>query len=81
MKSLCLTTEKLNELMSDLYKTTCEVVFCEEREIEVIRMSLEREIALEDAFEELDAHFNVEITSFDVMELGEVGEVFVFIFQ
>lgn len=80
MKSLCLTTEKLSELMSDLYKETCKVEFCEESEIEVIRMATGKEIALEDAFEELNTHFNVEVTSFDVLEMEDYGEVFVFFF-
>ena len=78
MKTLCLSAQNLNELMSAIYQTTSEVVFCEEKEIEIVRISPEREIALEDTFEEIDARFNVEVSSFDVMDLGELGEAFVF---
>lgn len=78
LKTLCYSATSLNELLTELYATTSEVVFCEERELEVVRMT-GREIVLEDAFEEIEARFNVEIESFDVMHLGELfGDAFVF---
>lgn len=78
MKTLCFATENLNVLLSDLFMTTAEIVFCEEREFEVVSMPNGREILIEDAFEEIGKRFNAEVESYDVMELGERGEVHVF---
>lgn len=83
MKTLCLATENLNELMTDLYNTPAEVVFSEEKEIEVIQFPGQdvEEIALEDSLEKISNQFNTTVESFDVMDLGELGFGFVFFLQ
>lgn len=78
MKTLCFDTENLNVLLSDLFMTSAEVVFCEHRECEVVRMPNGREIQLEDTFEEIGKRFNSEVESHTVTELADHGEVHVF---
>ena len=78
MKTLCYSNESLNELMSELFLAPAEVIFCEDREVEMVKLPEGREFPLEDAFDEMNARFNIEITSFDVRGLEDVGEVFVF---
>lgn len=81
MKTLCFATENLNVLMNELFATTCEVVFCEEKLAEVIRFEEGREVALEDSFEFMEERFNVKIDSFDVLDLGDLGMGFAFYLQ
>lgn len=76
--TLCFTKENLDTLLTNLYMTQCEVIFCEERGHEVVQMERGREILVEDAFEEIGKRFNAEVVDYNVMELGNMGEVFTF---
>lgn len=83
MKTLCFATQNLNELMTSLYNVPSEVVFSEEKEMEVIQFPGQEmmEIALEESFDKINKQFNVTVQSFDVMDLGELGFGFVFFLQ
>lgn len=78
--------EVLNEVMnkSAEAKVTCEVSFCDDLESEVVLVSengvLKETVELWDVLSDLSAHLNVEITKYDVIEVGDFGEGYAFFF-
>lgn len=78
--------EVLNEVMnkSSQSKVTCEVSFSDEMGGEVVLISengvVQNTVELWDVLSDLSTHLNIEITKYDVIEVGDFGEGFAFFF-
>ena len=88
MKAICLSTEALNEMVSEIYGQECQVVLNEENDHakEVIQwLGENKNVVKTTDFETilplLGTSMNVEIENYDCMDLGELGMIgFVFFF-
>ncbi|WCK57311.1 hypothetical protein PP175_29415 (plasmid) [Aneurinibacillus sp. Ricciae_BoGa-3] len=86
MKFLFVSTQELNQLSTELYNRTCKINFSEELEDDVVETYdstgsyVQKTTRFKEMLPLLNQHFNVLIKKYDVTELDDFGEGFIFFF-
>lgn len=85
MKAICVSTEELNEMVTEAYGQECQVVFNDEKETEVVEwlnadMQVEKTTDFDSALSLIGTSMNLTIENYDCMDLGELGIGFALFF-
>lgn len=82
-----LTNEETNNMVSEiLSQNNCIVTYSEEEEMDIVELYIEGEstpydsIPFENLLSQISTHMNVNVTSYDAMEIDPFGCGFVFFF-
>jgi hypothetical protein len=77
LKTLCMSENVLNDLLTQLCVIPCRVLFCEMDKVHKVTC-WNIEIPLVEYFDVIEEHFRTKISSFALMDLGELGSGYVF---
>lgn len=86
MKMLFLTPNELSHTMEEIFATqgkevTCSTGFSEKTEQDILTIAEQnavQELPIEELFAPLNERYHVDIERYDVMEVGDFGDGFVF---